>query len=90
MAAAIFACCEVSEAFLLNGKPICNAFNVMGSKTSCASHTGFVRFGGSLRSSGIKRARLVGFDTRMKLDLTKADPKDVRVLVAGSTGQILF
>ena len=84
---AVFATCE---AFQLSGNP---AFTVRlrlskeyAKKSSC--------FQGNSRGPVLQsRHQLPAtprFGTSMKVDLTKADPKDVRVLVAGSTGVILL
>jgi hypothetical protein len=82
---AVLATCE---GFLLSGNPAFTG-NVRLSKeyakkSSCFQ--GNSRF--AVLQSSHQQARTPRFGAQMKLDLTKADPKDVRVLVAGSTGML--
>jgi hypothetical protein len=78
------------EAFLLSGNPAFTG-NVRLSKEYAKKYSCFQ---GNSRCAVLQSRRQQSatprFGTQMKLDLTKADPKDVRVLVAGSTGMLLL
>jgi hypothetical protein len=85
---AVIGMCCLSDAFLLSGNTAWLPRACTHGKVSTSnSFLNGIRYASGNTFSSTTRARVNGMlPTIMKLDLTKADPKDVRVLVAGSTG----
>ena len=74
----------ITEAFVLNGNAFRMPSSIFRGKISISNR---MMFGiAPKKVQSLVSRSSAPLSTQMKIDLSKADPKDVRVLVAGSTG----
>ena len=74
----------ITEAFVLNGNAFRMPNSIFRGKISISNR---MMFGiAPKKVQSLVSRSSAPLSTQMKIDLSKADPKDVRVLVAGSTG----